>query len=461
MEPHVRWCERSENESRKKLLRFPPTRFFYPSIGISVFLLNLIFWNPQHKRNSSAKILNLWHITKQFILNKVDLPTYSLLYARKYLILQAKFSIMIDNIRIRNYKSIVDLTLELGRFNVIIGTNGCGKSNILEAITLGSLAISDNADLGRLATYGIRVTDKDMMVNAFEDTDDNWNDRILLEIAGDNKDWNTDIALSYDEKWNKWDKTEPNAYKIISQNYESENGEVSDKIVPYKEYHQLYKKLIDKPTFRSFLTYSPNENVMREMVRTVSVYPLGVHGEGLFQYLKLIKAQQLFPVINEGLRMLDWFEDVSPADELLSNEFDVIITDKYLKETLHSFDQRSTNEGFLYLLFYLTLFNSQDTPPFFAVDNIETSFNPGLCQSLTRYLTRASKDNEKQVILTTHNPYILDGMDLSSDEQRLFVCRRDIDGHTKIERVKYRENRKMSLSELWMSGLIGALPDNF
>ena len=52
---------------------------------------------------------------------------------------------MIDSIRIRNYKSIVDLTLELGRFNVIIGTNGCGKSNILEAITLGSLANSGNA----------------------------------------------------------------------------------------------------------------------------------------------------------------------------------------------------------------------------------------------------------------------------------------------------------------------------
>ena len=26
-EPHVRWCERSENESRRKLLHFPPTRF--------------------------------------------------------------------------------------------------------------------------------------------------------------------------------------------------------------------------------------------------------------------------------------------------------------------------------------------------------------------------------------------------------------------------------------------------
>lgn len=386
---------------------------------------------------------------------------YSLLFARKCLILPAKFSVMIDSIRIRNYKSIVDLTLELGRFNVIIGTNGCGKSNLLEAITLGSLAISDNADLGRLSTYGIRVTEPDMMVNAFEDTDDDLNEHIQLEIAGDNKKWSTDIALSYDEKWNKWEKIEPNAYKIISQNYKNEHGDVPDKIVPYEEYHQLYKELIDKPTFRSFLTYSPNENVMREMVRTVTVYPLGVHGEGLFQYLKLTKTQHLFPIINEGLRMLDWFEGVSPADNLLSNEFDVKITDKYLKETLHSFDQRSTNEGFLYLLFYLTLFNSQDTPPFFAIDNIETSFNPGLCQNLTKYLTHASEDNGKQVLLTTHNPYILDGLDLSDDEQRLFVCRRDIDGHTKIERVKYREDRKMSLSELWMSGLIGALPDNF
>lgn len=389
------------------------------------------------------------------------LVIYSLIFARKCLILPAKFSVMINNIRIRNYKSIVDLTLELGRFNVIIGTNGCGKSNILEAITLGSLAISDNADLGRLSTCGIRVTEPDMMVNAFEDTDDNWYEHIKLEIAGDNKEWSTDIALSYDEKWNKWEKIEPNAYTIISQNYKNKHGEVSDKIVPYEEYHQLYKELIDKPTFRSFLTYSPNENVMREMVRTVTVYPLGVHGEGLFQYLKLTKTQHLFPIINEGLRMLDWFEGVSPADNLLSNEFDVKITDKYLKETLHSFDQRSTNEGFLYLLFYLTLFNSQDTPPFFAIDNIETSFNPGLCQNLTKYLTRTSEDNGKQVLLTTHNPYILDGLDLSDDEQRLFVCRRDIDGHTKIERVKYREDRKMSLSELWMSGLIGALPDNF
>ncbi len=55
------------------------------------------------------------------------------------------------------------------------------------------------------------------------------------------------------------------------------------------------------------------------MVRTVAVHPLGVHGEGLFQYLKQTKTRNLFPIINEGLKILDWFEDVSPADDLLSH----------------------------------------------------------------------------------------------------------------------------------------------
>lgn len=48
--------------------------------------------------------------------------------------------IMIKSISIKNFKSIVDLTVDLGLFNVFIGENGCGKSNILEGISLGAAA---------------------------------------------------------------------------------------------------------------------------------------------------------------------------------------------------------------------------------------------------------------------------------------------------------------------------------
>ena len=51
---------------------------------------------------------------------------------------------MITSIVIENYKSIHKLNLEVGRFNVLIGENGCGKSNILEAVTFSAAAEANN-----------------------------------------------------------------------------------------------------------------------------------------------------------------------------------------------------------------------------------------------------------------------------------------------------------------------------
>ncbi len=42
---------------------------------------------------------------------------------------------MLQEITIKNFKSIADDTIELGRVNVFIGENGCGKSNIFEALS--------------------------------------------------------------------------------------------------------------------------------------------------------------------------------------------------------------------------------------------------------------------------------------------------------------------------------------
>ena len=410
---------------------------------------------------------------------------------------------MVENIRIRNYKSIVDLTLDLGRFNVIIGTNGCGKSNILEAITMASAASQNKLDAESLKNRGIRETEPQFMMNAFDDIElDSNNSVIQIDIRSTENPEGTSAIIGYSNQERKWRNNgdiSDEAYGIIisKEVHEILNGFIekskdSERTTFDKEFNdflsnnrykdwlafvrneknvtkeeiekKLGKSFLEAPTYANYISFRPVEKVLRDF-NDYTTYPLVNKGEGLFQYLKELSKNEnnkgLFEEINKGLKMLDWFDGFNIPDGLLSNEYKLSIGDKFLKDTLRYFDQRSTNEGFLYLLFFLTLFNSKDTPQFFAVDNIETSFNPGLCQNLTKYLVKTTKENDKQVILTTHNPFVLDGMDLSDDEVRLFVCRRDIDGHTKIERVKYREDRKMSLSELWMSGLIGALPDNF
>ncbi len=390
---------------------------------------------------------------------------------------------MIEKITIRNFKSIVDLTLDLGRFNVIIGTNGCGKTNILEAITFASAASQDKLDSEYLINRDIRITESQFMVNAFDDVDINDNKVIKAEIAFSSAD-DVDLKLfiAYEEISKRWMRVPSNIEKIHSQddlkkykddligifNILKENRYSLSKLsesYPYiYDYLNASIFLSNQPELSSFLTYRPSETYLRRIYDS-PIYPLGIKGEGLLQYLKNLGKNneniKLFSEINEGLHLLEWFESMSIPEDLLSNEYKLSIEDKYLRESMRTFDQRSTNEGFLYLLFYLTLFNSKDTPSFFAIDNIETAFNPKLCTRLTEYLTDASEKNNKQVIITTHNPYILDGLDLANDNIRLFVARRDIDGHTKLERINYRVDRKMPLSELWMSGLIGGLPDNF
>lgn len=399
---------------------------------------------------------------------------------------------MIDKIKIENFKSIVDLEFDPGRFNIIIGANGCGKTNILEAITIASAASQNRLDNEFLGSR-LRNTKPAFMFSAFEENQSENPGYIAVRIA-ENPKPATDFHIVVDGNTGKWVNlgdfiNDQNVYRSIEKLIENELIKeaigAQDKFSDFESLQQLLKSddkekiktyipnfysslkasLFSKPALESFLIYCPEESNLRRFSDDSQVLPLGRRGEGLFQHLKDIYSKEenadIISDINEGLLLLDWIDGFKIPSDLLSNEYRLEVGDKYLKKTLHYFDQRSTNEGFLYLLFYLTLFASKQTPLFFAIDNIENSFNPKLCTMLIRYLVQLAKKHDKQVILTTHNPYILDGLELEDDEQRLFVARRNIDGHTKLDRVEYKKERTMPLSEIWMNGFIGGLPDNF
>lgn len=390
---------------------------------------------------------------------------------------------MINQINIQNFKSIVDLDLPLGRFNVIIGPNGCGKTNVLEAISFAAAASQNKLDYEYLVNRDVRLTDSKFMVNAFEEEDkdeeeehdekkvrDSRANSIFFATQGNGRDVLYQVV--YDEKLKKWvnfsDEINRLIYSILTdiENDDKSQAETYEKI-NYSDLKKLRQTLENSfsPDLElgGFLTYRPTEHFLRKTFDT-PIFPLGVHGEGLLKYLKETAGEnnvEIFKEINQGLELLDWFDGFQIPENLMTDEYRLAIGDKYLKDSLHYFDQRSTNEGFLFLLFYLTLFNSDDTPSFFAIDNIETALNPKLVTRLTDYLIKRSFDKSKQVIVTTHSPFVLDALDLSNPDQRLYVARRDIDGHTRLERIHHHSDREMSLSQLWMSGLIGGLPDNF
>jgi predicted ATPase len=249
--------------------------------------------------------------------------------------------------------------------------------------------------------------------------------------------------------------------KELRQGFDSTNDDVL-KIVPRGNKFMVIPTNID---ITPFLIYSLEESKLRQADNSNRTYPLGRHGEGLFAYLKELSqrpdSNTIFEEIKEHLKILDWFDDLEVPTGQLSMEFNLKLKDSYLTDTLNTFDQRSTNEGFLYLLFYLTLIISDETPRFFGIENIDTAFNPKLCREVTRRLIELSRKHNKQIIATTHNPAVLDGINLYEDDVRLLVVRRTIDGYTKTNRVTLKGEMTMPLSEAWQKGFIGGLPDNF
>ena len=365
---------------------------------------------------------------------------------------------MLEKIRIENYKSIDRLELSLGRINVFIGENGSGKSNILEAIALGAAATSDKLDNEFLATRGIRVTEPKFMRSAFEK--DNLDGEIKLYFQGKDDAKMEYILANQNQPYSKWYlHLFPNENRPLIN-----SGKPANQIVTMGG---ISRKRVFSEKVQDFLIYSPQNHALRTFEKEGQIQPLGINGEGLFKLLKVLNLEpegNKIKRLKEKLELIDWFEDLEIPANLYANEQSLKITDIYLESGLF-FDQKSVNEGFLFLLFYFSLFISDDTPKFFAIDNIDASLNPKLCRRLMTELAKMAVESDRQVIFTTHNPGILDGLDLGDDRQRLFAIYRNKLGHTKAKRIFKPEplpgQELVRMSEAFLSGYIGGLPKNF
>jgi len=418
---------------------------------------------------------------------------------------------VISEIQIRNFKSIRRATLRPGRVTVLIGENGSGKSNVLEAIAFASCATTNRLDDDILFYRGVRVTDEKWMISAFPESEIEEQKRKIAFLikgpTGESLDFFVMPPIQRDDKsLSKWrielppidpelektilDIVHPKIDEMARQLRDSleeqklSDQELKDRIqaelstrVPLllKELQTHVKispplsELSSKLGLADFLIYAPENSTLRSQPQEGATQPLGTKGEGLFRLVQSFSEEASGKPLKElqsRLRLFGWFDQFVCADDAVSQQAKLNIHDRWLAEDKSTFDQRSANEGFLFVLFYFTLLISSRTPNFFAIDNIDTALNPKLCSTLMMQIVELAKKHDKQVICTTHNPAILDGLNLRDDEQRLYLVRRDSEGQTILRRIDPPEPQKkgelpVRLSEAFIRGLIGGLPEHF
>jgi len=224
-----------------------------------------------------------------------------------------------------------------------------------------------------------------------------------------------------------------------------------------------------------FSIYEPDTLVLRGLVHDSQLRePVGLSGGRL--------AEAAFEVMNDekrGSKLLEvfrsaveWFAgfgkfQVADAKEPTSA---LVFMDRFFRtdNNHHYFlGPNLVNEGVLYMLFLAVLCLHPEAPTFFAVENGDHGLNPLLVRHLMRTMCDwiLTSTEAKQVLLTTHNPLLLDGLPLTDERVRLFTVDRDNKGRTQVQRFVLTEpHREMArkgwtLSRMWVNGLIGGIPN--
>lgn len=394
---------------------------------------------------------------------------------KKIYLCKSKDEDMIKTISIENYKSILKLKLDLGRINVFIGANGSGKSNILEAIAM----LSAHEEIGRiniesLIGKGVRVAKPALTASSF--CGKAFISTINMQVELEEGEEILSYPYSFcnkdaDNIYSEWsEQRETNFFKRISEFQKSNEQQRGREKIPYSLENVAKKARAIGRMLGDYLIYSPNISALRGLSNRSIKTPLGINGEGLDVLIASFVREQKKELLSDC--HIDWLDNILIDNKeeykrlgyklgrSISNLFFV---DKYMQKKNNVFSAENANEGALFILFYLALFISDKTPSFFAIDNIESGLNPRLCRHLMKTLAELAKKNNKQALITTHNPAILDGLNLHVDEQRLFVVLRNDEGQTKVERIKLKPEgqENIKLSDLWISGQLGGIPEMF
>lgn len=415
----------------------------------------------------------------------------------------------INQITIRHFKSIDNLTLDLGNLNVLIGTNGSGKSNILEAIGILSAAIKGEVQYSDLINRGIRLSTPEVMRSSFKN--EKRPPSINLIAKGDKFSYEATIHTMPNREYIIEYSTESlrNSTNLIAGiSNRSKNRQMTlrtkqqkklsifpvqtertSSIVPValqlgdfgKDEAAVISAL---DALKKYAIYAPSTPVLRDFVLdTSSRQNLGIFGGGIAATLNKIfakdKAEQklLFDNIFRFIKGFSWLTTIgtaTPRKELRSqfagnSNVVAYFRDAFMKVNFNDLYAYDVSEGALYVLFVALLLVFPESPNIFALDNVDSTLNPGMVKITVKNIADYLKDNShKQILLTTHNPTTLDAIDLFDPSHRLFVVERDLCGHTIARRIEIPEGvtrdqwqdefKNMKLSDIWLSGALGALP---
>lgn len=407
---------------------------------------------------------------------------------------------MLRKVRIQNFKSLKDVTLELQKVNLLIGPNNSGKSNFLKGLEKFKLLVSDYSD-----NYLLNLEEKkeDLFQSKFsniksiikysdfykkenktkisfevtlENESDNLNKYAEIEITNGltfhiNTIPDTNVSTLSGPRWLKHNfGSESNENLLEEEKYSDDVYEV-DFI-----FNQSFKDLtIYKPDPNSLtkpFPILPNQSLINSDASNIVAFFDTLRDEYPDNFRAIeVDIQKCIPELS-GLR----FENIAvqPDDNLYK-----IYGDKTYKR-LGLFDNvkkitywaDELSEGTLYFLALLCIIHQPNPPKLLLLEEPEKGIHPRRIHEIMKFIFQLVEDKDIQVIMTSHNEHVLE--EFTTMPESVFIFDKDDEGATfvknlqkdiiepgiikakefGIEPIDYTDN----IGENWFMGLMGGVP---
>lgn len=396
---------------------------------------------------------------------------------------------MITSFRLKNFKSYHDGELPCAPLTVLIGANASGKSNALEGIRL----LSWLAQGKRLTDIFHSVQEKDLLLRGtYEDIFFEKEKGLTLGCTLEGlKDWTSiDIVISIEDNSLRIENETiySPSREILYTVYSRGKGLISDCLVSYNNFsrggvkpripctsqmaifrqletparfdkrHVKSQKIIPAVTrqFRealeSILFLDPNTSLMRGYSFPVEK-KLKESGSNI--------SGVLYNLCNNGTKVaLLEFIRFLPEQDIRDIEFLVGPRSEVMVQLVETFGATSTpreaailSDGTLRVLAIAAALFSAPANSTVVVEEIDNGVHPSRAQRLLTNIQKVAKKRKLSVLLTTHNPALLDAL---PDEAipDVVCCYRDPNtGESKLVKL----DRLQEYPELIAQGPVGKL----
>lgn len=328
---------------------------------------------------------------------------------------------MITAISFKNFKTLRDTRLELGRYNLVVGPNGSGKSTLLGGLQLISEQRPYSAEMRSVGA------------------DEGSSASVEVEWA----DPDSDSGAPF--RWST-----------------GSSGMLHPVYVEARQ--RRFFKAVEQA--RSARVYSLDEEAISAPISLRPHIQMETNGGGLAGVLDSMRDE--FP---------ERFEQLSQEVARLLPEFDRILFETpaagmrgfmlRMREGQHAIRAAELSQGVLLAMALLTLGYLPKPPAIIGLEEPDRGIHPRLYRDVQDALYRLSYPESfgidrapVQVIVTTHSPFMLD---LHKDHPEEIVIAEKTESGAEFHRLSDRPDlveilEDVSLGEAWYSGILGGVP---